>query len=127
MAELEAKRQGREFLVELIDEYRKKKGIKIKDMNILDENGTPLSQSYKSMLLSGKRRYTLWQTMQLCKALNLGIYLDGEWIYVADRDFVDTHLHIGERTREEEMSYETQSKKVGDLLVQWTARREPKE
>ena len=127
MAELGVKREGREFLMELIDEYRKKKGIKIKDMNMLDENGTPLSQSYKSMLLSGKRRYTLWQAMQICKALNLGIYLDGEWIYVADRDFVDTHLHIGERTREEEMSYETKSKKMGDVLVQWTARREPKE
>lgn len=126
MAELEVIREGREFIMKLIDEYRKKKGIKIKDMNLLDENGTPLSQSYKSMLLSGKRRYTFWQAIQFCKALNLGIYLDGEWIYVSDRDFVDTHLHIGERTRKEEMAYETKSKQIGNLLVQWTALREPK-
>jgi hypothetical protein len=32
-------------------------------------------------------------------------------------------LKISEKTREEEMTYETKSNQMGDMLIQWTVRR----
>ena len=112
--------------MKLLDNYRRQKGFKLQDITILDQEGNEISHSYKSMLFTGKRRFTFWQAIQMCKALKVGIYFDGEWCYVADREFVDTHLKIGEKTREEEIAYETKSKQIGDMLIQWTVRRDEK-
>ena len=123
MAELQIQKERREWLMKLLDNYRRQKGLKLQDISITDQAGNEISHSYKSMLFTGKRRFTFWQAIQLCKALHIGIYFDGEWCYVADREFVDTHLKISEKTREEEMTYETKSNQMGDMLIQWTVRR----
>ena len=116
----------RSFIVEKINEIRKQKGIKLSDIHMTDEDGKELSKGQVSMLFSGKRKFSFWHTIQMCKALHVGLYLDGEWFYIADRDFVDTHFKIGQKTRDEEITYETHSKDIGPILFQWTKKREKK-
>ena len=115
--------KGRQFVASKLNELRKSRGMTLDDIVILDEHNKPISKGHKSMLFKGERKASFWHMVQICRILNLGIYFDGEWIYFADREYVDTHFKIGERTRKEEMTYDTNSKLIGDVLFQWTVKR----
>ena len=48
-------KEVRLLLQKKLNEVRQKKGIKLSDMNLTDEDGKSLSEAQKSMLFSGKR------------------------------------------------------------------------
>jgi hypothetical protein len=98
------KQTGKEvrlLLQKKLNEVRQKKGIKLADMDLTDEDGKLLSEAQKSMLFSGKRQMGLWQILQIAKVLNLNIGFNPKCINLVDSRIIDKHIRVDMMTSEE--------------------------
>lgn len=110
-------KEVRLLLQKKLNEIRQKKGIKLSDMNLTDEDGKSLSEAQKSMLFSGKRQMGLWLILQIAKALNLNIGFNPKCINLVDCRIIDKHVKVDMMTSEEFAAICSDQESVGPFEI----------
>ncbi len=110
-------KEVRLLLQKKLNEIRQKRGIKLSDMNLTDEDGKSLSEAQKSMLFSGKRQMGLWLILQIAKALNLNIGFNPKCINLVDCRIIDKHVKIDMMTSEEFAAICSDQESVGPFEI----------
>ena len=110
-------KEVRLLLQKKLNEVRQKKGIKLSNMNLTDEEGKSLSEAQKSMLFSGKRQMGLWSILQIAKALNLNIGFNPKCINVVDCQIIDKHVKVDMMTGEEFAAICSDQESVGPFEI----------
>ena len=105
------------LLQKKLNEVRQKKGIKLSDMNLTDEEGKTLSEAQKSMLFSGKRQMGLWTIFQISKVLNINIGFNPKCINVVDSRMIDKHVKVDMMTSEEFAAICSDQESVGPFEI----------
>ena len=110
-------KEVRLLLQKKLNEFRQKKGIKLSEMNLTDEEGKTLSEAQKSMLFSGKRQMGLWTIVQISKVLNINIGFNPKCINVVDSRMIDKHVKVDMMTSEEFASIRSGLESVGPYQI----------